>query len=116
MKIPDKPITMLNTRLVVKQKLNEEEVDAILLSHKLKDVIFEMSRNSTSKIEQKFLANMFEALEYEQQLLWKFPLDASFHRFFDFPGCTCPKMDNEERAGYPEKIYSSNCPAHWIEK
>jgi len=115
MKVPNKPTMYLNPRLVEKQKLNEEEINALLLSHELRKVIFEMSRNSKSKIEQKFLANMFEALEYEQQLLWKFPLDASFHRFFDFPGCTCPKMDNEERSGCPDKIYSGDCPAHGVD-
>ena len=61
------------------------------------------------------LAKLHEANEFELQDLWGFSRDSSMHRWFEFPGCECPKMDNEERMGVPQagRIISGCCPIHY---
>lgn len=49
--------------------------------------------------------------EFDLQKAWGFPLRAAYHRFWEFPGCTCPTMDN--RDSYPHMQYhSSTCLLH----
>ena len=35
---------------------------------------------------------------------------------FDLAGCTCPCMDNKERVGQNEKLYTIDCPYHGLEQ
>lgn len=53
-------------------------------------------------------------IEFDLQKLWKFEQDPKFHRYqLYIKGCTCPKMDNEERVGRTEdRIHSFSCPWH----
>jgi hypothetical protein len=111
------PKGTLNTRLVVRQGLDSEEIEALCVSHTLREVVFELAtRAKDQKVPNsktlKMLAQVYEALQFEQQKLWRFEPTADHHRFFDLPGCACPKLDNEDRLGTPYKIYSEACPIH----
>lgn len=55
---------------------------------------------------------LYTQLELSLQDAWKFPRNANFHRFWERPKCTCPKLDNEDR--YPSGVYVVNlgCPLH----
>lgn len=106
-------ITNLNMFLAKKQNITREQLEALKLSHQFKWILFEAAKNVTSEpLKLRLLAALFDALEFEQQELWNFERDASHHLFWTFPGCSCPQMDNEERRGIDQKIYSSTCPIH----
>lgn len=105
-------LTRLNQRLAERQNVSDKQLEALQLSHQLRWMLFETAKQQTDPLKLRLLANVFESLESEQQKLWNFDVNKDFHRFFDFPGCTCPKMDNAERIGTPYHIYSANCPIH----
>lgn len=114
--IDGKPLTYLNERLAVQQKVSDDALSAIILSHQLRWMLFETAKKITDPTKLKLLANVFTALEFEQQKLWNFPQDKNFHRFFDFPGCKCPKLDNADALGTSYKIHSQDCPIHGWEE
>lgn len=105
-------ICYLNEHLVNKQGLNSEDVAALKATHRLRHALFDIARLTTSVEGLKALAAFFDALEAEQQSLWKFDVNKDFRRFFDFPGCVCPKLDNIDRLGTPYHVISVDCPIH----
>jgi hypothetical protein len=110
------PITRLNSRLAEQQLVNDEELAALVYSHQLRHILFEsakMLKNDPLKL--KIVARVFEALEFEQQKLWHFKENADYHRWFDLPGCLCPKMDNMDSLGTPYRVHAQNCPVHGFE-
>lgn len=112
----DEVLCVLNPLLLIRQNINDEALEALKLSHQLKHLLFEAAKKTTNKSSLRLLAAHFDELEYHQQELWGFPQDENYHRFFDFPGCTCPKMDNEDRLGTAFKIYQDDCPIHGLEE
>ncbi len=50
--------------------------------------------------------------EHTLQRLWNFPPNDDYIRFWTFPHCTCPKLDNND--AYPSGRYyiSGTCPIH----
>lgn len=105
-------ICYLNPGLVDKQNLTDSEIAALKTTHRLRYELFAIAANMKSPEALKALAKFFSKLESEQQRLWHFDVDENYYRFFDFPGCTCPKMDNAERLGTPYHIISMDCPIH----
>jgi len=106
-------ITHLNRYLAEKQKITDEQLEALKLSHQLRWILFEAAKKVIDEpLKLKMLANVFDALESEQQKLWNFDVNPDHHYFFDFPGCKCPKLDNQERLGTPYKIINLSCPIH----
>jgi hypothetical protein len=106
-------VTHLNKNLAIKQKVTDEQLEALKLSHLLRSFLFDTAEKSLSEpLKLQMLANVFDSLETEQQKLWNFEQNPDMHMFFNFPGCLCPKMDNRERLGTPYKIINHNCPIH----
>ena len=108
------PITVLNKNLAKRQKISAEQLVALKFSHQIRHMIFETAKSlgENNILELKLLAALFDTLETEQQKLWNFPVNPDYHRWFDFPGCTCPKMDNVDRLGTPNRIIDVDCPIH----
>ena len=103
----------LKSGLAERQGVTDEQLSALIMTYQLKEVLFDAARKSLDEpFKLKMLAAMFDALEFEQQGLWNFPRDASFHFFWAFPGCTCPKLDNRDRWGTGMGIRSHDCPIH----
>lgn len=113
--IDGKTITHLNPSMAKRQKITDQQLDALKLSHQFRWMLFETAKTVKDPLKLKMLAALFETLEFEQQKLWNFPADRNFHHFFEFPGCTCPKMDNMDALGTPLRIYVQNCPIHGFE-
>ena len=78
-------ITRLNSKLAERQGVSDDELQALRFSHQMRWSIFEAAKNTMNTMVLQLYANMFEALEYEQQELWHFPRDKNFHRWFAFP-------------------------------
>lgn len=112
-------LTALNASLAARQGVTDAELEALKTSHQLRWLIHSAAKviaaepqTEARDLKLKMLAQTSSALETEQQVLWHFSTDENFKRFFDFPGCACPRMDNEDRLGTPYKIYSLDCPIH----
>jgi hypothetical protein len=107
-------ITSLNSLLIRDRKLDDFTVQLLKLSYIIKHKLFEDAvAHMDNPTELKRLAALFEKLEFEQQELWEFPKDPSFHYWFNLPGCTCPKEDNRERRGMQrDRIINTHCLAH----
>jgi len=56
--------------------------------------------------------NIWTEIQFQLQDAWKFPRDSRYHRFWDIPSCTCPKLDNDDR--YPSDLYiiDMSCRLH----
>lgn len=106
-------ITLLNRHLAERQKIPDEQLEALKMSHQVRYMLFKAAETVLDQpLKLRMLAGVFDALESEQQELWNFSVDPTHNRFFDFPGCTCPKIDNAERLGVEAKIYVQSCPIH----
>jgi len=107
-----KVITRLNERLASRQKITDEQLEALKVSHQVRYIIFERAKKTKDSRKLKELAALLEELEFLQQGLWNFPQDRNFHRWFDLPNCLCPKMDNEDALGVDHRTTRLDCPAH----
>lgn len=110
-------ISVLNPQLADQQGVTDQQLEALRASHIIRAELFKAATHGIDNdLLLTMVANVFDALETEQQKLWNFPPDPNHHRFFDVPGCRCPKHDNAERIGTPSRIYSNDCPIHgrWV--
>lgn len=51
-------------------------------------------------------------IEFNMQLLYGEPEDIKYHKFWETPKCTCPKIDNLELYPTDDPIFDKNCPIH----
>jgi hypothetical protein len=108
-------VTVLNSYLVESRHIDDETLERLKETHVVRLKIFEAAREAAEHDDVdtlRKLASIFTALEFEQQALWGFSQDADFHRWFDLPGCTCPKSDNVDRLGTPYSVIDLQCPIH----
>jgi len=103
---------VLNTHLARNQQLSAEEIELLKDTHVMRVLIFTaMEKTDDPKILKGF-AKIFEDLEYTQQELWGFGKDSKFHRWFEVPKCSCPKLDNLDRIGHKDNVINLSCVIH----
>lgn len=103
----------LNRRLVEKQKLTEKDVEILKDLHVQKNSLFEKMERLSDPSELKKCVELLESIEFAMQKAWKFTQDAAFHTWWcQAPKCACPKLDNRDRYGTGERIFSSDCVLH----
>ena len=105
---------MINKELAIKQKLSEVEIEIIESLHYLRNFIT-LKAYCTHINKKEDLQVLYKRWFNNEKLLqkvWKFDNNDSYIKFWTFPKCTCPKMDNEDR--YPIGFYIVNgeCPIH----
>jgi hypothetical protein len=104
--MPHKEI-YLNQALVRRQNLTKEEEQHIVDLHvKKSHLFFEMqgfARLGNKKELQKRAA-LITDLEFQLQRAWKFTEDINYHKFWEMPGCSCAKLDNND--AWPTGYYS----------
>lgn len=108
-------VSHLNLRLIEQKGLDQAQVDEIKAAHvqclSLEDA-FEAGKISANEYREDWAG-----LQFKLQKLWGFEENSAFHRFWYMKGCTCPKIDNDDR--YPSDAYviSRECPVHggWLE-
>lgn len=124
----NKVVSRINPRLIESRGISDKTLSEISNLHLRRHIIFENARRYWKDFENvqadhmkeilldaiKELVILFEENEFALQELWGFPKDASMHRWFSFPGCECPILDNEERMGVPSagRIISGSCLIH----
>ena len=50
--------------------------------------------------------------EIALQEIWGFDYDPNYIKFWHFPFCECPKLDNEDSYPHGYFVLSSNCKIH----
>lgn len=105
----------LNYEMLKRQKCTSADIKGILrLAKKKRDLYKEMYtaalQNDSRKLK-KFAKEATE-IEYAMQTHWHFKKDKRFHRFWEMPGCRCPKMDNADAWPTGYYIKSADCPIH----
>ena len=106
----------LNTSLILKQKLNKEEIEEIKRLHVIRLELFDYMRRPEVIKDIELLhecAKGMELIEYAMQKAWKFDMDVTKHNWwYRGPNCICPRMDHEERFGVGDRIIKHNGPCH----
>jgi len=105
------PLFILNKRLLDMQNC-WENLEDIKEVHELKFLFQEMMKLEKDLEMLRSLAADITECEFELQRLWKFSLDANYHRFWIVPKCECPRMDNEDRYPHGHYIINLSCPIH----
>lgn len=106
---------LFNTTLADSRGISQEDQNAMQKIYEFLHQI--LARPSMHCKTPQQAVELVQALEYTLQLFWKFPVDRAFHNYWvDTKGCTCPKVDNKERAGSGYFIVSENCPYHSIDR
>lgn len=103
---------LLNQRLIEKQKLTPKEIEEIYALHEQKQKLYKLIEKEADSSKLPRYAEDLQALEFKLQEAWRFKKDANFHRFWETPRCTCPKMDNRENWGTDMYSVSGDCPLH----
>ena len=104
-----------NPTLVAKQGLTDEDVEKIEKLHLKRARLFvKMLEYAGIKdwTALKIRALELEEIEFKLQDAWKFKRDSRLHRFWNAPGCACPRLDNEDRLGTGFAMMSAACPIH----
>ena len=102
----------LNERLIIQKGLNDDQITHILKLHELKLAIFYMMEKKEDSEELKSLADRVTQVEYRLQDAWGFPRNIDYHRFWEMPKCTCPKMDNDDAWPSGHYVINFGCPVH----
>jgi hypothetical protein len=100
----------LNQRLIKEQDLSASQINDIINLHKSR-IDIEIAVKLTPHLAKEYFQQWTD-IQNGLQLAWGFPVDENYLRFWDFPLCECPKLDNLERLGTAYKIYNETCPIH----
>lgn len=102
----------INARLIESKEIDDSTLKEIIRIHEHKLIIYADIQKETELIMLPLYAKILTHYERKLQVLWGFTVDNRFHRFWNTPRCTCPKLDNEDR--YPNGYYIRNleCPLH----
>ena len=111
--VDGKVVTCLNSYLAKRQNCSEDDIKRIRKLHALKYRLHTMAKENLDDGDMlRMLAKQDDEIEFELQRSWHFPIDAKFHRPWNFPGCTCPRMDNEDMYGTGHFVIDLSCPVH----
>lgn len=106
-------------KLVANEKLAKElgvehNLDLMKITYASIEIILSIdSKHLVLKEDREIIIKSLEDLEFYLQGLWGFKRDKNFHKYWlEMKGCTCPKMDNDDRFGTNYRIYNSSCPWH----
>lgn len=110
-----------NPRLADQQEVGEFErklIDKLhILRYLIESNVIELMETEDS--EGIIKHNYEEWLDNEKilQKLWKFKEDDNYIKFWTFPACSCPKMDNDDAYPTGRYVTSQGCLIHgWADK
>lgn len=102
---------MINMALAKRRGLSDKRIKKI---ERLQGVIAWLY-NAMHTCEPQWLptfAKWVTETEFKLQKAWKFEQDQKFHKFWDVPHCTCPKMDNIDNYPKGPYVYNADCLVH----
>lgn len=106
-----KGICKINRKLLDKMDA-WNNLNLIKEAHRLKYSAYELLKKIEDPDELKEIDKLISQIEFNLQEFWGFPQNAKYHRFWERPKCTCPKMDNAERWPIGYYVISGDCPLH----
>ena len=101
---------MINPNHPQVKNLSNDEKETINNLHEIRESIIKAA--ACDVYVAKRIYKLWIENEYTLQRLWGFEENANMHRFWEYPYCTCPKLDNEDRYGTSSYIVSRDCPIH----
>lgn len=107
-------VSKINQALVKRQGIGDERLAKIQALHERRYLLIQEMEQlpRESGFLLKIGAEAITEIDYELQELWGFERNREYHRFWELPHCTCPKMDNNERYGTGMYIINQDCPIH----
>ena len=103
--------TVISETLLTQRNVSEN-LELIKNCHLDKFKVFSKMEKTDDSNKLKKCAKQIESIEFKLQGLWGFPLDRNYHKWFNVPKCSCPKIDNLERLGTEYRIFEEGCPVH----
>ena len=106
---------MINPHLAKKQELDECTIKTIEQLHKDREALLNVARAAVDDESDQRLKTLYSLWlfgERKLQKLWKFEEDDNYIKFWTFPGCTCPNMDNEDNYPYGRYVQNMDCRVH----
>ena len=104
-----------NEELATKQNCSDEQKARLDELYEELHRLFASAMKEEDKSKMSAYSPIIERIEYDLQKNWNFPQNSSFHRYWCLvPGCTCPKMDNQDRFGTRFRVYDADCPVHTL--
>ena len=106
---------MINEELAEQRALSEGAIERIqklhVKRHKLHcKILKKLPSIGPEELRKKYWRAYW--IECKLQKLWGFPVDANYIKFWRIPGCSCPRMDNDDRYPTGLYVYSGSCPIH----
>lgn len=101
----------LSEDLMKKQSIDMEGAAEILGLHARKLALY-AGMEGAEDFSLSAYGRELRNVEYALQRAWGFPQSAKYHKFWEAPRCTCPKMDNEERYPTGNYVINRNCLVH----
>ena len=100
----------------LRDRVEEDRIQNIKNLDKLKNCLIEKLKIYDKILNTKYkLKTHYKKLtdiEYNMQLLYGEKENIAYHRFWETPKCTCPKIDNLEIYPSNNPIFDSKCPIH----
>lgn len=106
-------IQILNGKLIEQQKIDVDACHKIADLHRKKMTYLDImaTYECSDKLILHDLYDQVRNIEFLLQDAWGFPRNENWHRHWEVPHCTCPRMDNMD--AYPHRGYiSGNCVVH----
>ena len=105
----------INPLLLKKQKA-EDNLELIKYLHKQRLLLEDLMKYHTGPEGYTGVLEVinkdWREVQFKLQDAWGFDRDARMHRFWEVPGCKCPKMDNNDSYPSGRYIVSGNCLIH----
>lgn len=111
----------INMKLAKERGLSNERIRHIQNVQTQRDaIIYVMKVTSPDTYEEyedfisfiKGEAELLARTDYRLQELWGFEQNSDWHKFWETPHCSCPKMDNLDRWGTGHAVVSMHCILH----
>ena len=112
---PDGTKEYINEQLALEQGLTEYDLEEIREHWQERNRIENRMKRHNPKNHPTSLKTLFgqwRENEFALQEIWGFERNANYHRDFDIPYCTCPKLDNEDYLGTGYRVVTAGCIYH----
>jgi len=102
-------VTGINAALAKTRNINIEKAKNL---YRAKHHAEKLMEQITSYDKLKYAFDLWTKIQYDLQTVWGFPRSRDYHRFWEVPKCTCPKLDNEDAYGTAMYYINKECPVH----
>lgn len=103
---------MINTKHPKYNDLGEQAKLAINGLHYAREIIEQQASLNDVFAERLYLT--WYELQLALQDLWGFDYDPNYIRWWNYPRCTCPKLDNEFAYPTGNYVHNEKCPIHGV--